>query len=164
MAETFAESKLFIGTTAPIDFTSDASAIADFEADDWKEVMELSNMGDFGPTANILSFQTVSDKYSKKGKGGYNAGDPAVVFGRLPNDPGQQRVRDAVKDKYYRNFKLELADAESENYTNSVIYFRALVSGAPGQFGGQESFMTQTASLGIYPAPVEVPSAFVTSP
>jgi hypothetical protein len=164
MAETFAESKLFIGTTAPIDFTTEETAKADFAADDFVEIKEMSNMGDFGPVANILAFQTVSDKYSKKGKGGYNAGDPAVVFGRLPNDPGQVRVRAAVNDKYYRNFKLELADAESEHYENSVIYFRALVSGAPGQFGGQESFMTQTASLGIYPAPIEVPGAFITSP
>jgi hypothetical protein len=164
MAETFAESKIYIGTTAPIDFTTDETAIADFAADDFKEIKEMSNMGDFGKAANVLTFQTVSERYSKKGKGGFNAGDPVVTYGRDPLDEGQARVDAAVDTKYYYNFKLELADAISENYTNSVIYFRALVASLPGQFGGQESFMTKQATLAIYPAAIEVPTVFVTSP
>jgi hypothetical protein len=164
MAQTFADSKIFIGTTAPIDYTTDEQAVADFEADDFTEILEMSNLGDIGPVANILQFVTVSGNRTKKSKGQLNEGDPVLVVGREANDPGQVLVRAAGKDKYYRNFKLELADAESEHYTNSVIYFRAIVSGAPRQFGGNESFMTESYTLGIYPQAIEVPSEFVTSP
>lgn len=158
MAETFAGSRLYIGTTAP------AATKSEFEADVYTEIKELSNAGDIGASANVLTFPLVSDDYVKKSKGARNAGDPVIVVGRDPLDPGQILVRAAEADKYYRNFKLVIADARSEHYTDSILYFRALVVGVPRQFGGQEDFVTESYTLGIYPKPIEVPSAFVTSP
>lgn len=160
MAETFAESKLYIGTTAG-DETNDQAA---FEADNYLEIKDLSNMGAFGTSRNILKFVTVSGGFTKKSVGTADAGDPVVVAGRLPLDPGQNRLNAALGDKFYRNFKLVVADATSEHYTDSIIYFRALVAAAPKQFGGAEDFVTLSASLAIWPEPVEVPSEFVTSP
>jgi hypothetical protein len=152
MADTFAGSRIYIGTTLA------ASSQTEFEADSYVEILDVSNMGELGAVANIVQFPVVSDDFVKKSKGTRNAGDPALVVGRLPNDPGQIAVRAAEATKYFYNFKLELADAINEDYTNTVIYFRALVAGIPVGTGGNEDFVVETYTLGIYPRPVIIES------
>lgn len=158
MTDTFAGAKLYIGTTASIDFTTENTALVDFKADTYTEIKELSNMGDVGSSANVVTFPVVSDDFVRKSKGTRNAGDPAIVVGRTSTDPGQIAVRAAERTKYYYNFKLVLADAVDEHHTDTEIYWRALVAGVPGQFGGNEDFVTETYTLGIYPRPLIVES------
>lgn len=159
MTNTFAGAKLYIGTTAAIDFNSgEAAAQADFEADTYTEIKEISNVGELGAVANIVQFPIVSDDFVKKAKGTRNAGDPAIVVGYTADDAGQIAVRAAERTKFYYNFKLQLADAVDENHTDTIIYFRALVAGVPKGFGGNEDFVTETYTLGIYPRPLELPS------
>jgi hypothetical protein len=164
MSDTFAGAKLYIGTTATIDYTTDTTAQTAFEADTYVEIKEISNVGEIGASANVVTFPIVSDDFVKKSKGTRNAGDPAIVVGRVPDDPGQVAVRAAEATKFYYNFKLELADAIDENHTDTVIYFRALVAGIPNQFGGNEDFVTETYTLGIYPRPLIIDSEIITSP
>lgn len=155
---TFAESKFYIGTTAA------APNQAGFEADTYTEVTNLSNFGEMGGAANILTFPLVSEKYFKKSKGARNAGDPAVVVGRISNDPGQIAMRAAEETKYTYNFKLEVADAEDEEHTNTIFFFRAIVASATKQFGGNEDFRTETYTLGIQGKLVIVESVEIPSP
>jgi hypothetical protein len=158
MTNTFAGAKLYIGTTLEVDFTSQLTALADFESDAYEEIKEISNVGEFGAAANIVQFPIVADKYVKKAKGTRNAGDPAIVVGYTAGDPGQDAVRAAEDTNFYYNFKLVLADAINENYSDTIVYFRALVAGKPRQYGGVEDFVTDTYALAIYPGPIEVPS------
>lgn len=158
MSDTFAGAKLYIGTTAAVNFATDNTAQASFEGDDYVEIKEISNVGEIGAAANIVQFPIVSDDFVKKAKGTRNAGDPVIVVGYVADDPGQLRVRAAERTKFYYNFKLELADAVDENHTDTIIYFRALVAGVPKQFGGNEDFVTESYTLGIYPRPLELPS------
>ena len=164
MTDTFAGARLSMGTTAPIDYTSDSSAQTAFEADDYLEIHDVSNVGEIGSAANIVTFPVVSDDFVRKSKGTRNAGDPVIVVGRISDDPGQMRVRAGERTKFYYNFMLELADAVDEHHTDTVIYFRALVGGVPNQFGGNEDFVTESYALGIYPRPLIIESEFVTSP
>lgn len=156
---TFAGSKLYMGTSAPINWATDTDALNGFEADTYVQIGGLSNMGEFGAAANVLTFPLVSDNYAKKSKGTRDAGDPAVVVERMATDPGQVALRAAEKTRFYYNFKLELSDAEDAGSTNTVIYFRAIVAGVPNQFGGNEDFVTETYNLGIYPGPLFVEGA-----
>lgn len=155
MSDTFAGAKLYVGTTLAIDYTTEQSALADFEGDDYKEIKEVSNVGEIGAAANVLTFPVVSDDFVRKSKGTRNAGDPVVVVGFVADDDGQIRMRAAERTKFYYNFKLVLADAVDENHTDSTIYFRAIVAGVPRQFGGNEDFVTESYTLGIYPRPIE---------
>jgi len=158
MSDTFSGAKLFIGTTAQINFTTDETALSGFAGDDYEEIGEISNVGEIGASANVVQFPIVSDDFVKKAKGNRNAGDPVIVVGYVADDVGQVRVRAAEKTKFYYNFKLQLADAIDENHTDTIIYFRALVAGVPKQFGGSEDFVTESYTLGIYPRPLEIPS------
>lgn len=164
MSGTFAGAKLYIGGTTAIDYSTDEAALADFESEDWVEIKEISNVGEIGAASNIVTFPLVSDDFVKKAKGTRNAGDPAIVVGRVSDDPGQIAVRDAEQTKYFYNFKLQLADAIDEIHTDTIIYFRALVAGVPNQFGGNEDFVTETYSLAIYPRPLIEESAHISSP
>lgn len=158
MANTFAGSKIYIGTTMA------AISQTQFEADSYTEINEVSNMGEFGSVANIVQFPTVSDDFADKAKGTRNAGDPALVVGRKSDDPGQIALRAAEATKFKYNFKVEIADATDEHHTNTIVYFRALVAGANIATGGNESFVTETYALGIYPRPLVVESALIPSP
>lgn len=158
MANTFAGAKIYIGTTLQ------ATTRLEFEADTYVEIEEVSNMGELGSTANVVQFPLVSDDFVLKAKGTRNAGDPALVVGRVSTAPGQIKLRQAEDTKYYYNFKLELEDAPDELTTNTVIYFRALVAGANDTFGGNEDFVTETYTLGIYPRPLYVEQEPIPSP
>lgn len=151
---TFADAKLEIGTTAIVDRSAADGGLADFEADIYIEIEGLHDMGDLGAEANVINFELVTDKWSKKSKGLRNAGDPAVVVERRAGAPGQTAMRAAEQTKFFYNFRLTLADAESATVTNTVYYFSALVIGANNQFGGVEDFVTETYVLGIYPGPL----------
>ena len=161
---TFAGSKLEIGTTATIDFTLPTTAEAAFAADAYVEIGEISTFGEMGSTANVLKFPVVSDEYVRKSKGTRDAGDPALVVGFVADDPGQIALRAAETKKYYYNFRMTLQDAQDENHTNTVIYFRAIVAGAQNSFGGNEDYVTETYTLGIWPKPLPIYSAPVVGP
>lgn len=161
---TFAGGELRIGTTAPIDFSTPQTARTSFENDSYTKIGGLNNMGEFGGSSNVLQFPLVSDDFVAKSKGTRDAGDPAVIVGRISDDPGQLAVRAAEKTKFYYNFELELEDAEDELHTNTIIYFRAMVAGVPKQFGGNEDFITETYTLAIYPGPLIVESELIPSP
>lgn len=164
-ARTNAGSKLYIGTTRAVDFTLSDSAIRTaFEADTYVEIKEVSNVGEFGSTANIVTFPTLSDNYVQKGKGTRNAGDPAIVVGKDAADPGQAAVRAAEKTNFYYNFKYVLNDAGDDQHTPTTYYWQALVAGVPGQFGGNEDFVTETYNLAIYPGAFVVERAAIVSP
>jgi len=150
MADTAAGAKLYIGTTAS------ATVQSEFEADSYTEIKEISNIGEFGAAANILTFPVLGDNYVLKAKGTRNAGDPPIVVGRNPTDAGQIAIRAAEATNNYYNFKLDLADSQSPTMTNTVVYFRALVSGKTTSVGGVEDFITDTYTLAIYPAPLIV--------
>lgn len=155
---TFAGSTLEIGTTLA------ASNEGEFSGDTYTMIGGLNNMGELGSIGNVVTFPLVSEDFVKKSKGTRNGGDPAVVVERMPNDPGQIKLRDAEETKFYYNFRLTIADAENENMTDTVIYFRALVVGVPVTTGGVEDFVTETYTLGIYPRPLTINSHAISSP
>jgi hypothetical protein len=163
MSDTFSGAKIYIGPTTQIDYTTDETARVAFEALSYTEIKEVSTVGEIGASANIVTFPIVSDDFVKKAKGNRNAGDPVIVVGRVPDDPGQVAVRAAERTKFYYNFKMVLNDAIDENHSDTVYYWRALVAGVPNQFGGGEDFVTESYALGIYPRPLIIESE-VTSP
>lgn len=158
---TFAGAKIYIGGT---DAAANLTAFEAFPENYWTEITNVSNMGEFGASANIVQFPVVSDKYVKKSKGTRNAGDPVLVVGRVSDDAGQIKMRDAEDTKFYFNFRMILEDAANETMTNTVIFWRALVASVTNQFGGVEDFVTESYSMGIYPKPFIHESEAISSP
>jgi hypothetical protein len=158
---TNADSKLFISPTSvdvdTINAMTDVNAIAFFAAiSDWVEVEELEDLGELGDTSEAITFTV------RKLKGPRDAGTQTVVVGRDPLDDGQQAFIAAEKTKFDFPVKIELADARTEDYTNSVLYYAGMVQGAPVNLGNVTNVVRRTFTVGINTAIFEVPSEEIT--
>lgn len=156
--------KISIGTTLAIDFTTDQSAIDDFESDVYTELSEVESMGEFGDEANDVTFASLSDARMRHLKGVRDAGVMEVVVGRDPADVGQNAAKAAQRTKFQYNFKVELEDAVDLNHSNSVFYFRALVMSARDEIGEADNVVRTTFNLGINTEIIEIPSELLSSP
>ena len=114
-----------------------------------------------GDSSSEVSFNSVGDSRTKKAKGVRNAGNQTLVVGRDPLDAGQIALRAAERTKFPYAIKLVLADAADANDTPTIMYYKALVMGAPNRIGSTDNVMRQTFTLGITSEIVEVPSAVV---
>lgn len=141
--------KYFIGGTTAIDYTTDAGAIAAFEALTWVEIKEVEDGGEFGDESADVTFQSLGDGRVRHLKGARDAGTIALVVGDDPLDPGQLAVRSAEKTKFQYNFKVEYEDAPSALYENSVDYFRGLVMSARKNVGTGDNVLRRTFNIGI---------------
>lgn len=154
-AATTAGSKLYIGTTADIDFTSGVTALADFVADAYTEIKEVEDLGDFGDESAEVEFTAVGDSRKRRYKGTRDAGVMAVVCGRDPLDAGQRAAIAAEKVKDAYNIKVVLNDGPVGG-TPSTFYFRALVMSAKNALGSVDNIMKLNLNLAINSQIVEV--------
>lgn len=147
------------GSKVSIGPTTAAATAAAYAALAYVPTGEVQNLGEFGDQSNDVTFTSLSDGRVRHLKGARDAGVLALVCGRDPLDPGQIALRAAEKTKFAYAFKIEAADAEDEDHTNSVFYFHALVQSARDNFGENDAVVTTTFNLGIVTAIIEVPSA-----
>tara|TARA_R100000365_G_scaffold3696_1_gene13684 strand:- start:185 stop:955 length:771 start_codon:yes stop_codon:yes gene_type:complete len=166
---TNADTKMFISPT-PVDVDSinamtDQNAIAFFDAiDDWIEVEELEDLGELGDTSEAITFTALNNARVRKLKGPRDAGTQAIVVGRDPLDDGQEALIAAEKTKFDYAVKLELADARTDAYSNSVMYYGAMIMNAPTNLGNVSNVVRRNFSAGINTAVFEVGSAILAAP
>lgn len=149
-----AGSKIYIGTTAAIDFATDAGALTYFEADTYTEVKEVEDLGEFGDESAEITFGTIGDTRTRRFKGPRDAGVLALVCGRDPLDAGQQAVLAAEKVKDEYNLKIVANDAPVGG-TPTTYYMRVLVMSAKNSFGAVDNVVRVTFNLAINSAIIE---------
>lgn len=147
-------SKVYIGPV-PADTVD---TITEFAALTYVEIGEVQNLGEFGDQSNDVTFTSLSDGRVRHLKGARDAGVLALVCGRDPLDLGQIALRAAEKTKFAYAIKIVAADAQSEDYTDSTFYLKALVQSARDNFGENDSVVTTTFNLGITSQVWEEPS------
>lgn len=158
-----AGSKLFISPT-PVDVDSyngmnDAAAIAAFQdIDDWIEVEEVEDFGEFGDTAESITFTSVNNQRVRKLKGPRDAGEQAIVVGRDPLDDGQEAFIAAERTDFNYAFRIELNDARTPDHTNSELYYAGMVMSQPINLGNVSNIVRRTFNVGINTAVYEIPS------
>lgn len=147
-----AKSKVFIGSA-----NATISTILEFEDEDWTEIKEIEDLGEWGPEAKELSFESLDDNYTRRRKGVIDSGSVPLVVARDPQDPGQAAARAAVNSSLPYAFKVEIADKSTALGTNTVAYFRAVVLSARNSFGTANDITKTTFNLGIDGKVLEVP-------
>ena len=150
-----AKSKFSIGTSKA------AAILTDYTSDTFKDIGELEDIGEFGDSAEEITFASISDARMRKAKGVRDAGTIEITVGRDPTDVGQVALRAALASDAPFNFKVELADKPTAGASpkNTVLYFRALVLGAKNVMGGVNDITKQTFSLSITSEVLEVPAS-----
>jgi hypothetical protein len=161
---TASEWKVFIGPPTTIDRTTEQSAIEDFEGiSPWTEIKEVENLGEFGDEAADVTFTSLADGRVRHFKGPRDAGVIALTIGRDPLDEGQQALIAAEKTKFQYPFRIIAADAASNEYSDSVFYFEALVQSARINAGAADNVVRINANLGIVTEIIEVTSELISS-
>lgn len=134
-----------------------------FAALTYVEVGSVGNLGDYGVSPNVVSYDTLDTEVKSKAKGVEDAGDLSIEVARIFDDAGQIKLREAANTKYLWAIKIEYDDAPTEDYSNTIMYAAGIVTGPQMMGGGTDDFIRESFTAGfsdqkpIYVAPVETP-------
>jgi len=106
-----AGSKFYLGTTASVDFTTYASALAAFAADSYTEVTPMETIGDFGDSSTDVKFLGIGDSRAQHLKGSKDAGVQTLTAGFDATDDGQIAMKAAYLSPQDFNAKIVFNDA-----------------------------------------------------
>lgn len=156
---TLQDTKVFISTTA-VSFPLNE---AGFEALDYEEVGHVGNLGDYGVSPNIVSYNTLATKVTSKAKGVEDAGDLTIEVARVFDDLGQMQLAAAAETKFHYAVKIEYADAPSALYTNTIVYGAGPVMGPQRLGGSTDDFIRESFTVGFSDQkPITVNPALIT--
>lgn len=163
-----AGAKLYISPTSVVPDTIEAMDEAAQQTyyegiSDWVEVEEVEDLGTVGDAAEAISFISIGDSRVRKIKGARDAGTQSIVVGRDPLADGQAAMVAAEKTAFNYPFKIELADAPSASYTDSVLYFAGMVLTRPTGLGQQNNVTRRTFDVGINTSVLEVSSEAIST-
>lgn len=152
--ETTAESRIFVSPTAMarlIAPESDiAASLAEFSLiDDWIEIDEVEDLGEIGDEASDVTFAAIKNGRNRHMKGIKDAGTLALVCGHDPLDVGQLQLVACEGTKYNYPFKIEVADAPDEAYSNTTAYFLGKVMSKRLNLGTVDNVTRRTFNIGI---------------
>lgn len=148
--------KIYLGPVNSV--ADDATAYA---ALSYTEIKQVESIGEFGDSASTITFTSLGDARVRKRKGVRDAGDLSVTVANDPLDPGQIAAIAAQATDFSYAIKVLLADGADANDTDSVFYFRALVSSARLNVGAANEIIKRTFAMLIDSQVIEVPSAVV---
>ena len=112
---------VFAGTPATYDQ-------AGFAALAWVTVGEVTNMGDIGPEATLVTYDSIGDRVTKKLKGQINMGSQSVELGQDLSDAGQTILKSAVTlssgtiDTIH-SFRITYKDGALDYYTGLPLSY-----------------------------------------
>ena len=145
------------GCTIAIGTTQAAVTAQQFAMDDYTEVGEVSEIGEFGDQRNIVTFTSLADGRVRKARGTADAGDVPVTYAFDGGDEGQDALKTAFEELSQSadefNFRVQLSDGL---ITPTTFYFRARVSSRRVQSITNDGIVTVQAMLAINSPVVEV--------
>src|SRR3990172_1283524 len=147
---TAAQSRVFIGTTGQ------AKDVTDYEADSYIEVGEVEDLGEFGDTAEKVTFTALKDRRTRKFKGSFNAGTMTIICGSDPEDVGQDALLAAFLSDFDYNFKVTLNDNITPAGAPSTLFFSGKVMSKSRNVGQVNNVVRQTFMVGINTEILEV--------
>lgn len=138
----------------------DEMKLTDFEALlDWVEIKFVGNIDQTGTETNIINYDTMDTKFSDKGKGISNAGDPTVECRYDGTDAGQLLATQLAltPNKYAVKFEYDDAVTPSTG-TGTIEYNRGIVTGPLNPNGGPEDFKLSVFTFGFVQQSFTVPA------
>lgn len=146
--------KIFIGPA----IRSSVDTASEFVGLTFVEIGTVESLGEFGDEANIVNFASLNDGRQRKSKGVRDAGNLALTCGRDPEDPGQAAMiaAEATNNKFA--FKVTYPDRLTPTGTDTIEYFRGLVSSKKGNIGNADNIIRRMFQIAIDSAIVEVPA------
>jgi hypothetical protein len=134
--------RIYIGTQA-----------ASPSGDTFEEIGEITNFGDFGDTAEIITYKTLADARTHKLQGTKDAGDFELSFVNLPDDDGQADLKAAFESAQGGgyNFRVEVDNAPGSGVGahGDWYEFKGIVTGFKYKAGENDQVISVTATIAI---------------
>jgi hypothetical protein len=147
-----------LGTKVSISTTSvdkDAN-LATVEALTFAEIGSVGNLGDYGVSPNNVNYNTLGRDLTVKSKGVQDGGDCQIEVAYIYDDAGQVAIRAAALTKFNWCLKIEYADAPSEDFSNTIVYLKGIISGPMKLGGGPDDFHREQFTMGVNALPIVV--------
>ena len=109
-----------LSVAAALPATQDA---AGFAALSWVLVGDVTDIGEFGKSYDLVTHNPLAERATYKRKGNYNNGSLAVQMARVPADGGQTILVDAVDDDDSYPFRVVLQDGTTQYFSGQVMSY-----------------------------------------
>ena len=134
---TTAGSTLGISTTAPATYDDTGFSALSFDL-----IADITELGEFGRTYNLVTHNPIADRRTVKRKGSFNDGAITMQLGRDGTDVGQIAARAALDDDDSAYFALTTQDG-------TILYFSAQVMSFTYNMGNVDSITAGAITLEI---------------
>ena len=133
------------GVTLGISLTAPATHdVTGFDALTFKNVGEITNVGEFGKEGALVTHEPLSTRGTKKGKGGYNNGTLNPSLALDPSDLGQIDMKAALDSDDPAYLAITLQDG-------TIYYLVGLVMSFKPNIGGINDVVTASTSIELTP-------------
>lgn len=152
---TNAKTKISLGTKTP------ATTQTEYAADTYTLLGEVGNRGEFGDSANPVTWSSLGDGRVRKAKGVRDAGDMTVTVAFDKGDAGQGAVIAAEADDSIAdyNLKIEFPDGKPDAeppVPNTIAYMPVKVMSFRIGGGGNDDVVQGTITFSINGKPLIV--------
>ena len=136
-AFTSAGTKISIAAGVPATYTE-----AGFIALTYTDIGEVTELGEFGRSYNIVTFNPLGDRRTVKRKGSYNDGTIAAQMARVPSDAGQAILVAALASDESYSIKVTLQDG-------TIFFFTAQIASYTTNVGGVDQITSASVNIEI---------------
>ena len=136
-AFTSAGTKISIAAGVPATYTE-----AGFVALTYTDIGEVTELGEFGRSYNIVTFNPLGDRRTVKRKGSYNDGTIAAQMARVPSDAGQAILVAALASDESYSIKVTLQDG-------TIFFFTAQIASYTTNVGGVDQITSASVNIEI---------------
>lgn len=140
---TAATSTIAIGTTTV------CNDQADYEADSYTSIGEVSDLGEFGDVAESIEFTSLADRRVRKFKGSFDAGEITCQCGADQTDAGQIALAAAFASDDDHNIRMQLNDEATTGGTPTTLYFSGKVMSMQRNVGSVNNVVMRTFTIAI---------------
>jgi len=123
--QTSAGTILSVSATAPATYDQ-----AGFAALTFTDIGEITDMGEFGKTYNLVTHQPLATRRTVKRKGSFNDGALSLQLARVPDDVGQVVLQAGLDSDDSYSFKVVLQDGEIQYFSGQVMSYTNNVGSA----------------------------------
>lgn len=145
LIHTAAGTKFSLSLPAPATFDA-----VGYAALTYTEVKEVTNIPDFGPTTNVVSYNPLATPITKKLKGSTNMGSGSLEFAALSTDAGQILVKAASA------YNAPEYSIKVEEQDGAISYYRAVFVSYSKKIGTIDNVVMISAGLELTTAVIDV--------
>ena len=152
MSNVFATAGTILRVAADSPGTYDDDAVTGFPSLTYTEVGEVTDFGEFGGTAEIITHIPVKENFVVKRKGAKNYGAMSIQLGRDATDAGQillQAGFDGAQEFTVHSVEMETPDGNFLYFTGMVSSFTYNAGSANQIFGGSVAFELDNKPLPV---------------